>query len=164
MHACTPTSSTLMTRVFGTVCVAAAFVALAAPAQGVEKKGTSQHLWRDTELTTQLWRLCSSGNTAELEALIEDKPEALTARAGDGRGPLWWAFENKQDKVVALLLGKGASPDEQDADGKKPDELTNGVGLTAYAKALLEQKRREVEEMDAGITDEGDDFEDGYDD
>eukprot|EP01061_Rhynchopus_euleeides_P017803 TRINITY_DN29473_c1_g2_i1.p2 TRINITY_DN29473_c1_g2~~TRINITY_DN29473_c1_g2_i1.p2 ORF type:complete len:162 (+),score=74.55 TRINITY_DN29473_c1_g2_i1:53-487(+) len=129
-------------------------------ATAAERKGTSQHLWQDTETTTVLWRLCSSGQANELRALLNDQPEAVHTRSSDGRGPLWWAFENKQDEVAQLLLEAGANPDEKDADGNKPDELTNGPGLTQWAKEMLEEKRREVDEMDGGVDE--DDY--GYDD
>ena len=126
----------------------------------VADKGTNTHLWSDTETTTQLWRLCSSGSVQELAAMIEDQPDVVHIRASDGRGPLWWAIENKQDGITKLLLEHGANPEERDVDGKKAEELTDGPSLTQWAKELLAQKTRELEEMDGAADEE--DY--GYDD
>lgn len=45
--------------------------------------------WADTETTTKLWQLISSGDAEALGALIEDDASVAVARAADGRGPLW---------------------------------------------------------------------------
>eukprot|EP01064_Diplonema_japonicum_P037937 TRINITY_DN9046_c0_g1_i1.p1 TRINITY_DN9046_c0_g1~~TRINITY_DN9046_c0_g1_i1.p1 ORF type:complete len:164 (+),score=46.40 TRINITY_DN9046_c0_g1_i1:59-493(+) len=126
----------------------------------LEKKGSSQHMWRDTELTTSLWRMCSSGNVDELKALIEDQPDVVHARSGDGRGPLWWAIENQQTAVFNLLISHGANRAETDIDGRTAEQMASGnPELTDYVKAELENKKKEMDDMD-GPSDE--DEEDDY--
>jgi hypothetical protein len=95
--------------------------------------GTSRETWADTALTTRLWQIISNGETGELESLLTDDPSVVKVRSSDGRGPLWWAHEYQQPLMVQLLLEHGASPDEQDADGKKPSEI-NRVGPTEFSK------------------------------
>lgn len=46
--------------------------------------------WRNTELTTDLWRYISSGNTEEVEKMVERDARIALVRAEDGRGPLFW--------------------------------------------------------------------------
>eukprot|EP01059_Diplonema_ambulator_P022357 TRINITY_DN37644_c0_g1_i1.p1 TRINITY_DN37644_c0_g1~~TRINITY_DN37644_c0_g1_i1.p1 ORF type:complete len:154 (+),score=74.75 TRINITY_DN37644_c0_g1_i1:45-464(+) len=114
---------------------------------GLEKKGSNQHLWRDTEMTTNLWRMCSQGNLEELKALVEDQPDAVHMRSNDGRGPLWWASEHKQKEVYDFLVSKGANPGETDVDGRTAVEMDE-PDLTDYAKAEAEAKRKELDEME----------------
>jgi hypothetical protein len=96
-------------------------------------KGTSQDAWQDTEFTTNLWSIISSGNTEELRSILETGPDVSRARSSDGRGPLWWAYEYKREEMVQMLLDAGASPTERDADGKTPDQVKN-VGPTDFMK------------------------------
>ena len=135
--------------------VALVLFTLAAAAMGLSKKGTNQHLWTDTEMTTTLWRMCSEGKVDELKAMIEDTPDVVHSRSSDGRGPLWWAFEHKQTSIIELLINSGISGDETDADGKKASEMS-GPALTDYVKQLIEERRNQLDEADADI--EEDDY------
>lgn len=115
---------------FRTVLLALALFAVLAVAQ----KGTKRSDWRDTELTTNLWNVISSGNSEELASMLStSKDQIVASRAADGRGPLWWAYEYGKEDMVQMLLAAGVSPDEQDADGKKPEDVRS-VGPTDYAK------------------------------
>ena len=127
-----------MLKVLAVICAVLAIVATAAPG-----KGTSQELWQDTEFTTNLWSVISSGNIEELRSILESNPDGSRVRSSDGRGPLWWAFEYKRDEMVQLLIDSGASPNERDADGNRPNEV-KGVGPTDFMK----------QRMDAGFDDE----------
>eukprot|EP01063_Lacrimia_lanifica_P027588 TRINITY_DN3891_c1_g3_i2.p1 TRINITY_DN3891_c1_g3~~TRINITY_DN3891_c1_g3_i2.p1 ORF type:complete len:144 (+),score=78.13 TRINITY_DN3891_c1_g3_i2:69-500(+) len=141
----------MMKLLFATLC------ALLVCASAVERKGTNQHLWADSEQTTTLWRLISSNSKDELKTLLDDKPQALFTRSGDGRGPLWWAYEYGQDDIVKLLVEAGANEDEEDADGKKPKDVRT-IGRTEY-----EKKRQEEVEAELNAADEGDYDEEDYD-
>ncbi|KAJ9461721.1 hypothetical protein DIPPA_19465 [Diplonema papillatum] len=136
-------------------CLLVAAVAVLA----MEKKGTDQHLWGDTEMTTQLWRLCSQGKVSELKALLEDQPDAATMRSSDGRGPLWWAREHKRNDVFDLLVASGADPNAEDIDGRKPTAM-NEPGLAEYVKAEREAKRQQMEDLDITDEDESEDYTD----
>mmetsp|Transcript_65350 Transcript_65350/g.76007 ORF Transcript_65350/g.76007 Transcript_65350/m.76007 type:complete len:147 (+) Transcript_65350:29-469(+) len=123
--------------------VAAVILTVAASNQG-----TSRDMWQDSEYTTNMWQLISSGNVDELKSLIESNQELVNIRASDGRGPLWWAYEYGQHGIVKLLLDNGANPDERDADGKKASELSS-VGPTEFMKNRQDTYPSEDEESPA---------------
>jgi hypothetical protein len=97
-----------------------------------EKKGTSKHLWVDNELTTHMWQTINQQNHEELEGILATNPETANIRSSDGRGPLWWAYEIRDQAGVELLLAAGANPNEKDADGRTPSEVVPGA--TQYAQ------------------------------
>nr|ACI16017.1 hypothetical protein [Bodo saltans] len=80
-----------------------------------------------------MWSIISSGNVEELKNLLESNQELANVRSGDGRGPLWWAYEYQHPEMVQVLLAAGANPAERDADGKRASEV-NGVGPTEFMK------------------------------
>ena len=53
----------------------------------------------------------------------EKEPEVVHIRSGDGRGPLWWAYEHKNKKIVKLLKKHGADKNALDSEGKKPKDM-----------------------------------------
>ena len=110
-------------------------VAVAVAVLAADNKGTNAHKWADTALTTSLWRTISDGDVDDLKSLLESNPEAAVARSGDGRGPLWWAYEYDKPEMVAALVAAGASEDEKDADGKTPKQVAGKVGPTEFAAA-----------------------------
>ncbi|KAJ1447428.1 Oligosaccharyl transferase STT3 subunit-domain-containing protein [Pelagophyceae sp. CCMP2097] len=81
--------------------------------------------WSDTDDSTRMWGVVSSGSVAELEAWIAHAPAVVHMRAADGRGPLWWAYENDQPGMVDALVAYGADADATDARGMKPRDLKN---------------------------------------
>lgn len=123
------------------------------------KKGTSQDMWQDTEFTTSLWNIISSGNVEELKSLLESNPELAIIRSSDGRGPLWWAYEYQQPDMVQILMDAGASPTERDADGKKPAEI-GGVGPTEFMKQQRDSATGEVGEESPAKNYHGEELED----
>merc|ERR1711871_683199 len=84
--------------------------------------------WRDTASTTRMWNLIHDNDIEALKAWIEEEPEAVHIRSSDGRGPLWWAYEHRNKKIVKLLKNNGADPKAKDKDGLKP-------------KAMMKKKR-----------------------
>jgi hypothetical protein len=113
---------------------AAAIVASMVMAAG----GTNVDKWNDTPLTTNLWRVISTGDAEELKELLASDPEAANARSGDGRGALWWAYEYGKKDLIQQLIAAGASTTERDADGKTPAEVTS-VGPTAAQQRQQEE-------------------------
>lgn len=79
--------------------------------------------WDDTEETTQMWKLISSNNVAELEAWLGREPIMAYLRSSDGRGPMWWAFESRNQDIVRLLMKHGVPHQDKDKNGKAPVEL-----------------------------------------
>ncbi|GKY92313.1 dolichyl-diphosphooligosaccharide--protein glycosyltransferase subunit stt3a [Mayamaea pseudoterrestris] len=79
--------------------------------------------WTNDETTTMLWELVSRGRMEELKALFSQIPHAAHSRSEDGRGPLFWAYENGQREVIELLKSLGVSDDRTDSKGLKPSDL-----------------------------------------
>lgn len=62
--------------------------------------------------------------------LAEDE-DIASVRAADGRGPMWWAMEAKNDEAIEILKAAGADENWQDADGKTCRDFTHGQ-MTEY--------------------------------
>jgi dolichyl-diphosphooligosaccharide---protein glycosyltransferase len=65
----------------------------------VEAKGFDDiyNTWEDTEDTTLMWKLISSNSYDELKAWLDEEPRKAFIRSRDGRGPMWWAFEQRNE-------------------------------------------------------------------
>jgi dolichyl-diphosphooligosaccharide--protein glycosyltransferase len=79
--------------------------------------------WTNDETTTILWEMVSKGRVDELKGLLSQMPHAAHSRSEDGRGPLFWAYENDQREVIELLKSLGVSDDRTDGKGFKPSDL-----------------------------------------
>ena len=76
--------------------------------------------WEDSETTTKFWQAISSGDMEALKTICDEDENNAKVRAADGRGPLFWAYEYKNEDAIALLEEKGADKTAKDADGKTP--------------------------------------------
>jgi len=85
-----------------------------------------QQEWEDTEYTTMIWELISKNDMETLAAVLSQNPEVAHVRAADGRGPMWWAYEFKNEAAVKVLLKHGVSYKEKDKYGKTPLDLIKG--------------------------------------
>lgn len=79
--------------------------------------------YEDTEETTRMWHLISSGNVDEIKAWIEVNLAAAYIRSKDGRGPMWWAFESHNEDIVKVLTNAGVPHTDADIHGKTPVDL-----------------------------------------
>merc|ERR1740129_2141010 len=134
--------------------------------------------WRNTEVTTSLWRMISSGENYQLASLCAQNPEAIKARSEDGRGALWWAFEYGNAEALATLKVWGADlgSSEQDDDGNTPADLADDAeslldeakGKMSEAmerkKKIEEYLRKAAEEQAARAAEEQEEEFDYYDD
>jgi dolichyl-diphosphooligosaccharide--protein glycosyltransferase len=99
-------------------------VAVAERAQKIAKQQAEEwRRWSNTEDTTRMWALISSGRYDELAAWVDHAPPVVEMRAEDGRGPLWWAYEYERPDMVDLLIQGGADPTATDSLGMKPREM-----------------------------------------
>jgi len=81
--------------------------------------------WEDNEETTHMWSLINKNNIGEIKQWLKDDPSAAYMRSADGRGPMWWAYEEKNEEIVRALMSVGASFKDKDKYGKTPlDMLT----------------------------------------
>lgn len=102
-------------------------------ADGVNRPPTKQELealrdslsdvWENTETTTRLWQLINDGDIDELQTWFQHVPAAAYARSSDGRGPMFWAFEQKNQDIVKLLMSVGVKTTDKDKDGKIPRDM-----------------------------------------
>jgi len=98
--------------------------------------------WRNTDITTLLWKLIKDDKFDEFSVLMEKNPDLVHVRAEDGRGPLWWAYEHKRAQFIDLLHSRGIDQDAKDGDGLMAREMVNGPQASKFA-AKLEKARKE---------------------
>jgi len=82
--------------------------------------------WEDTEDTTLMWTLISSNQVEELRMWLEDDPTVAFIRSRDGRGPMWWSFEQRNEEITKILMKAGVPHTDRDAKGLTPVDLLEG--------------------------------------
>lgn len=82
--------------------------------------------WEDTEDTTLMWNLISNNQVEELRLWLEDEPTVAFIRSRDGRGPMWWAFEQRNEEITKMLMKAGVPHTDRDAKGFSPVDLLEG--------------------------------------
>jgi dolichyl-diphosphooligosaccharide--protein glycosyltransferase len=70
-----------------------------------------------------MWQLIHNDEIETIDEWLSAYPESVAIRSEDGRGPLWWAYEEGNSRLVDLFISHGASVDEKDAKGLKPIDL-----------------------------------------
>ena len=85
-------------------------------------RDSMQDKWEDTEVTTRMWELISTGNVQELAAWISSDPSVAFVRSSDGRGPMFWAYEYRSQDIVQLLMSVGVRVSDKDKDGRTPKD------------------------------------------
>lgn len=88
-----------------------------------EEKQEIYSTWEDTEDSTLMWKLVSSNAIDDLQRWLENDPGAAWLRSADGRGPMWWAFENKNHDIVTLLMKLGVPHTDKDKNGASPVDI-----------------------------------------
>lgn len=79
--------------------------------------------WKNTDTTTALWSLISQNRMKELKDWLYTDPPIAFTRSEDGRGPMWWAYEQRNQDVVKFLKKIGVPDTEKDSNGKTPADL-----------------------------------------
>jgi len=82
--------------------------------------------WANSVATTRLWEVISSGDMDGLNAMIKVNPRVIHARAEDGRGPLFWAYEYGRPQMFKLLESQGVDNTVKDKDGMTPPDFAKG--------------------------------------
>ncbi|KAL7478950.1 hypothetical protein ACHAW6_004702 [Cyclotella cf. meneghiniana] len=88
-----------------------------------ERKVEIYSTWEDTEDTTLMWKIVSSNAVEDLERWLKQDPGAAWIRSADGRGPMWWAFESKNQDIVTILMKMGVPHTDKDKNGFSPVDL-----------------------------------------
>ncbi|GKY92312.1 hypothetical protein MPSEU_000202300 [Mayamaea pseudoterrestris] len=82
--------------------------------------------FEDTEDTTLMWKLISSDSFDELKTWLAEEPHKAFIRSKDGRGPMWWSFEQKNQRITDLLMKAGVPHTDGDLRGMTPVDLLQG--------------------------------------
>jgi len=80
--------------------------------------------WEDTPSTTMLWQMINDDDVTGMMELLLESPELAFVRSSDGRGPMWWAHEKRNTKIIRVLKKVGASEIAQDGQGITPLALS----------------------------------------
>eukprot|EP00303_Exanthemachrysis_gayraliae_P012309 CAMPEP_0206018260 /NCGR_PEP_ID=MMETSP1464-20131121/26740_1 /ASSEMBLY_ACC=CAM_ASM_001124 /TAXON_ID=119497 /ORGANISM="Exanthemachrysis gayraliae, Strain RCC1523" /LENGTH=196 /DNA_ID=CAMNT_0053392125 /DNA_START=1 /DNA_END=591 /DNA_ORIENTATION=+ len=122
--------------------------------------------WVDSPTLTTIWQSVSDGALDGLLVMAVQSSEQdsfVHQRAGDGRGPLWWAYEFKRPQAHALFTHLGASEDMKDKDGLRPQDVFPGgkqeletflAESRAFVEALpsvLEQTKATIAQHEADV-------------
>lgn len=82
--------------------------------------------WEDTEDTTLMWQLISQNQVEDLRSWLTEEPAVAFIRSRDGRGPMWWAFEQRNEEITKLLMAAGVPHTDRDAEGMTPVDILTG--------------------------------------
>lgn len=73
-----------------------------------------------------MWQLIKDNDVASLSTWMEVEPEVAFVRSKDGRGAMWWAFEQRNEEVTKILMKAGVPHSDKDAKGLTPIDLLEG--------------------------------------
>lgn len=93
------------------------------------KKDAVYTRYEDTEDTTLMWSMIHQNEVENIQAWLEDEPLIGYIRSRDGRGPMWWAFEKRNQEIVKLLMKFGIPHTDKDVNGLTPVDLLQGTSL-----------------------------------
>ena len=72
----------------------------------------AEQVFEDSPALTTLWQATSTGQTEMFISQIIQNREFAQHRSGDGRGPMYWAFEFKNVDTLALLFHLGVTTEQ----------------------------------------------------
>ena len=110
--------------------------------------------WEDSEVKSQAWEHIAHGNVELVLRSIAEEPCFAKMRARDGRGPLHWAHEFHERRLIDALLAAGADAEATDATGLTPARMPRAPPITYTAPEDAE------DEIDYGGDDDDDDDDD----
>uniref|UniRef100_A0A6U9KAZ1 Uncharacterized protein n=1 Tax=Zooxanthella nutricula TaxID=1333877 RepID=A0A6U9KAZ1_9DINO len=126
--------------------------------------------FQDTPLLSSLWQATSQFDNDAIDRLLDSQPVGATARASDGRGLAWWAFEFKNVYALGSIIAHGGDIESksEDVQGQAAidmctqDNDCDKKAIVARAKELVadikeRKKQREQEEDIDPDEDIGDD-------
>jgi dolichyl-diphosphooligosaccharide--protein glycosyltransferase len=79
--------------------------------------------WKDTVETTAMWSLINQNRVDELKEWLQNEPSVAFVRSADGRGPMFWAYESRNQDIVKLLMKLGVPDTDKDGKGLTPADL-----------------------------------------
>jgi len=79
--------------------------------------------WEDSEITSMMWEYISQNRIKDLIGVLTDQPELAHSRSKDGRGPMFWAMEFGNEKIIRILKKVGVSTTVKDSNGLTPLDM-----------------------------------------
>ena len=73
-----------------------------------------------------MWNLINDNKKEELQRWLEAEPQMAFIRSKDGRGPMFWAFEQRNEEITKILMKAGLPQNDKDAMGLTPFDLLEG--------------------------------------
>jgi dolichyl-diphosphooligosaccharide---protein glycosyltransferase len=86
-------------------------------------------VFENNEQSTAMWEFIQAGNVKAIKLWLETEPWWAFLRSADGRGPMWWAFEQRNDEIVRLLMSLGVPHNDRDKEGLSPADLQPGINF-----------------------------------
>jgi dolichyl-diphosphooligosaccharide---protein glycosyltransferase len=86
-------------------------------------------VFENNQQSTLMWEFIQAGNVKAIKVLLESEPWWAFLRSADGRGPMWWAFELRNDEIVRLLMSLGVPHNDRDKEGLTPADLQPGINF-----------------------------------
>jgi hypothetical protein len=84
----------------------------------------------DSDLKSNAWSDIARGNAVAVRHALAEDPCYALMRAGDGRGPLFWAHEFDNNEIIAALVDAGADQRATDTKGLTPGQMPKAPALT----------------------------------
>merc|ERR1740139_1345040 len=115
--------------------------------------------FQDSPLLSSLWQSCSSNDDDSIDRLLDSSENAVKARASDGRGLAWWAWEFQNTYALGAIMAFGGDPEStsEDIHGEtavsmctgneecdKDDLLAQAAEKVPDIKARREQRAKEA--------------------
>merc|ERR1719482_1166710 len=72
--------------------------------------------FQDTPLLSSIWQAISSKDNEAIDRLFDSSSLAATARASDGRGPVFWAWEFQNTYALASIIAHSGDVESADED------------------------------------------------
>ena len=76
--------------------------------------------FHDNDIKSQAWQDIAHANAQAVRDAVADDPCYAMMRAGDGRGPLFWAHEFYNQEIIDVLVHHGADRAARDRGASDP--------------------------------------------
>lgn len=87
------------------------------------RKNLAYKTWEDSDAATRMWQIIKDNRVDDLKSWLKQDPAVAFLRSKDGRGPMFWAYEQKNEVITKILLQAGVPNTDRDASGKSPVDL-----------------------------------------
>ena len=93
------------------------------PSQRQMWAAAGRRSWRNGPDKVEMWEMVSKNDMTGLMRLLDSNPSVVHMRSGDGRGPLWWAYEYNRQEMIRIFTQGGADQAARDALGMQPADM-----------------------------------------